>query len=124
GVSVVALPERQQSPQLLLGHNLRLVNQYHNIDIINGGHPPSNPLGISEILSKMDELVTSFELELEPDTELAEADTQPFDVALIRKSKIITTISRMRYGSFQGKSACLLAFESKFMPYYGVRFKY
>jgi hypothetical protein len=72
----------------------------------------------------MDELVTSFELSLEPDTELAEADAQPFDVELIRRSKITTTISRARYGSFQDKSACLLTFESKFIPYYGVRFKY
>jgi hypothetical protein len=72
----------------------------------------------------MDELITGFELWLEPDTELAEADAQPFDVELVRKSKITTTISRTRYGSFQGKGACLLAFESKFIPYYGVRFKY
>jgi hypothetical protein len=72
----------------------------------------------------MDELVTYFELFLEPDTELAEADAQPFDVELIRKSKITTTISRARYGNFRGKSACLLTFESKFIPYYGVRFKF
>ncbi|KAI9865426.1 MAG: hypothetical protein M1813_002316 [Trichoglossum hirsutum] len=72
----------------------------------------------------MDEIVTSFELSLEPDTELAGVDAQPFSVELIRESKIATTISRARYGSFQEKRACLLTFESKFIPYYGVRFKY
>lgn len=72
----------------------------------------------------MDELGTSFELWLEPDAELAQPDAQPFDVELIRKCKITTTISRARYGRFQGQDACLLAFESKFIPYYEVRFKY
>jgi hypothetical protein len=50
-VPVVALPDRQQSPQLLFGHYLGLVNQYYHINIVNGG-TPSNPLGISETLSK------------------------------------------------------------------------
>lgn len=74
--------------------------------------------------ARMDEVVTNFELTLEPDSELAEADTPSFDVAHIRQSKIISTISRARYGTFKRNGACLLTFESNFIPYYDVRFKY
>src|SRR5215469_9632128 len=72
----------------------------------------------------MAEFPTSFEVHLEPETELAQADTQAIDVELIRNCRVWTGISRARYGKFDGKSACLFAFESKFLPHYNVRFKY
>jgi hypothetical protein len=72
----------------------------------------------------MDEFDPNIELSLEPDTELAEAAQPAFDVELIRKSKITTTLTRVRKGSFRGKSARLITFESKFIPFYGIRFKF
>lgn len=63
-------------------------------------------------------------LHLEPDSELAEADTIPFNVEEIRKCKITAKISRARYGKFQQTDACLLVIRIDFIPYYDVRFKY
>lgn len=64
------------------------------------------------------------ELQLEPDSELAEADNVPFDVEEIRKCKIMAKISRARYGKFQQTDACLLVIQIDFLPFYDVRFKY
>jgi hypothetical protein len=72
----------------------------------------------------MNEFDTNIELSLEPDTELAEAARPAFDVELIRKSKITTTLTRVRNGTFRGKPARLITFESKFIPFYGIRFKF
>lgn len=66
----------------------------------------------------------SVELQLEPDSELAEADNVPFDVEEIRKCKIMARISRARYGKFQQMDACLLVIQIDFLPFYDVRFKY
>lgn len=64
------------------------------------------------------------ELQLEPDSELADGDTIPFDVEEIRKCKIVTSISRARYGKFRQIDACLLVVHIDFLPFYDVRFKY
>lgn len=64
------------------------------------------------------------ELYLEPDSELADADTVPFDVEEIRKCKIVTSVSRARYGKFRQIDACLLVVHIDFLPFYDVRFKY
>ena len=66
----------------------------------------------------------AIELDLEPDLELADADTPPFDVEEIRKCKAVTSISRARYGKFLQISACLLVVHIDFLPFYDVRFKY
>lgn len=71
----------------------------------------------------MDHELTN-ELQLEPDSELAEADNVPFDVEEIRKCKILAKISRARYGKFQQTDACLLVIQIDFLPFYDVRFKY
>jgi hypothetical protein len=64
------------------------------------------------------------ELRFEPDTELAERDSQPFSVDLIRASKVVTTATHARYGKFDGKTACLLVLRCDFIPNYQVRFKF
>ena len=67
---------------------------------------------------------TPIELFFEPDTELAERDPQPFSVDLIRKSQVTTTATHVRYGKFDGKTACLVVLQCNFIPTYQVRFKY
>ncbi|KEY68829.1 hypothetical protein S7711_11480 [Stachybotrys chartarum IBT 7711] len=72
----------------------------------------------------MASLTTPIELNFEPDTELAERDPQPFSVELIRASKVTTTATHLRFGKFEGKTACLTVLECGFFPAYDVRFKY
>jgi hypothetical protein len=69
-------------------------------------------------------LAGSIDLFFEPDTELAERDPQPFSVDLIRASKVTTTATYVRYGKFDGKTACLVVLQCNFIPAYQVRFKY
>jgi hypothetical protein len=64
------------------------------------------------------------ELHLEPDLELADANPTPFNAEEIRRCKIVSTILRCKAGKFQQKSVCLIVFETDFLPFYGVRFKY
>lgn len=66
----------------------------------------------------------AIELQLEPDSELAEADIVPFDVEEVRKCKIMARISQARYGKFLQMDACLLVIQIDFLPFYDVRFKY
>jgi hypothetical protein len=72
----------------------------------------------------MASLTTPIELFFEPDSELAEADVQPFSVDLIRASKVTTTATHARYGKFNGKKACLVVLCCNFVPAYQIRFKY
>lgn len=72
----------------------------------------------------MADLQTPIELLFEPDTELAERDQPAFSVDLIRLSKVTTTATHVRYGKFDGKSACLVVVQCNFIPAYQVRFKY
>ena len=72
----------------------------------------------------MDTLSTSVALFLEPDAELADRDPRPFSVESIRSSKIVATTTHARYGKYEGKTACLVAFRFDFIPAYDVRFKY
>lgn len=64
------------------------------------------------------------ELSLEPDSELAETDSVPFDVEEIRSCKIAAKVAQARYGRFQGQDALLMVIQIDFLPYYDVRFKY
>jgi hypothetical protein len=70
------------------------------------------------------DLTAPVELSFEPDTELAERDAQPFSVDLIRESKVSTTATHIRYGKFEGKTACLVVLQCDFIPAYQIRFKY
>lgn len=72
----------------------------------------------------MASIAETIELHFEPDTELAERDPQPFSVEFIRASKVATTVTRARYGKFDGKTACLLVLRCNFIPDYQVRFKF
>ena len=64
------------------------------------------------------------ELDLEPDLELADPSPTPFNAAEIRRSKIVSTILRCKAGKYQQKNACLVVFETDFLPFYDIRFKY
>ncbi|KIW18505.1 hypothetical protein PV08_02793 [Exophiala spinifera] len=68
--------------------------------------------------------IAPIELHLEPDTELADADTIPFDAEEIRNCKIVTSVSRARYGKFRQSDACFLVVKVEFLPFYNIRFKY
>ncbi|CVL13822.1 uncharacterized protein FPRN_15034 [Fusarium proliferatum] len=72
----------------------------------------------------MTSFTTLIELNFEPDTELAERDQQPFSVELIRASKVTTTATHLRFGKFQGKTACLIVLECGFFPAHNARFKH
>jgi hypothetical protein len=76
------------------------------------------------LVVSMADPTSHIELFFEPDTELAERDPQPFSVDLIRQSKVTTTATHVRYGKFDGKTACLVVLQCDFIPAYQVRFKY